>query len=139
MLRLAIASLCALALVAAGCGGDDDDRGGGGGGSGTPPPPPAVDLTVTVHPNGLGGIVRTREVLCERRGTVTRVCRGLTTGQLAPVPGERACTAIYGGPAVARVTGTIGGERVDARFNLEDGCEIARWKRNRGLLGPPQP
>jgi hypothetical protein len=49
----------------------------------------------------------------------------------------RPCTAIYGGPALARVTGTFRGRQVDARFSLEDGCEIARWERNRELLGPP--
>ncbi|MGH2804072.1 MAG: SSI family serine proteinase inhibitor, partial [Thermoleophilaceae bacterium] len=58
-------------------------------------------------------------------------------GQLRPVPRLRVCTSIYGGPAVARVTGTIAGERVDARFNRRDGCEIARWDRNRALLGRP--
>jgi len=24
---------------------------------------------------------------------------------------------------------------VDERFSLEDGCQIARWERNRALLG----
>jgi hypothetical protein len=63
------------------------------------------------------------------------VCRGLSPERLAPVPEKIACTSIYGGPAVARVTGTLRGEGVDARFNLTNGCEIARWKRNRELLG----
>jgi hypothetical protein len=27
---------------------------------------------------------------------------------------------------------------VDERFSLEDGCQIARWERNRDLLGAPQ-
>ncbi len=48
-----------------------------------------------------------------------------------------ACTAIYGGPSVARVTGTLRGEPVDESFSLEDGCQIARWEQNRELLGPP--
>jgi hypothetical protein len=48
-----------------------------------------------------------------------------------------ACTAIYGGPDVARVTGTLRGEPVHESFSLEDGCQIARWERNRELLGPP--
>ena len=50
------------------------------------------------------------------------------------MPPETACTEIYGGPAVARVRGELLGERVDARFELTNGCEIKRWDRNRALL-----
>src|ERR671911_651435 len=64
---------------------------------------------------------------------------GLTRARLAPVPELTPCTSIYGGPAEARVTGTLRGERVDARFSREDGCQIARWDRNQDLLGPPAP
>jgi hypothetical protein len=39
------------------------------------------------------------------------------------------CTAIYGGPQVARVSGTFGGHKVRATFNRRGGCEIARWNR----------
>ena len=92
---------------------------------------------MTVRPDGPGGPVRERHVECERPAAGDPVCSGLTMQRLAPVPGLTACTAIYGGPAVARVSGTLGGEPVDARFSLKDGCEIARWERNRDLLGPP--
>ena len=66
------------------------------------------------------------------------ICGELSVKRLAPVPRDMACTAIYGGPGLARVTGTLRGKRVDERFSLEDGCQIARWERNRDLLGPPQ-
>jgi hypothetical protein len=36
---------------------------------------------------------------------------------------------------VATVSGTLGGEPVEARFKLTDSCEIERWRRNRALLG----
>jgi hypothetical protein len=77
-------------------------------------------------------------VECERLGpgAETAVCRNLSSEGLAPVPKLTACTAMYGGPAVARVTGTLEDEAVDARFNLTNGCEIGRWRRNRELLGP---
>lgn len=39
------------------------------------------------------------------------------------------CTFLYGGPATARVTGQWRGERVDAEFNRDNGCEISRWDR----------
>ncbi len=52
----------------------------------------------------------------------------------APVPKDMACTEIYGGPQVARVTGTFRGRRVWATFRRTDGCEIARWNRVRFLF-----
>ena len=123
---------CALALLAASCG----DSGEGA----SAPPPPAdrsADLTVTVRPEGDEGPVRRRRIECERLGAGSAVCRrlgGLTPARFAPVSPETACTEIYGGPAVARVRGELLGERVDARFDRTNGCEINRWERNRALL-----
>jgi hypothetical protein len=45
-----------------------------------------------------------------------------------------ACTAIYGGPQRARVTGRLRGYPVRATFNRTNGCEIARWDRVRFLF-----
>jgi hypothetical protein len=124
MVRLVTVLACAVALAA--CGSDDD---------GSPSAPaPETELTVTVWPEGRDGPERTRTVACPG----ARACGGLSVEKLAPVPRTTPCTAIYGGPAVARVTGTLRGERVDAEFSLEDGCEIARWERNQALLGPPR-
>jgi hypothetical protein len=127
MLRLAIAATCLLFL--AGCGDGDEDAGGGG-----TTAPQESELTVTVWPEGRNGPDRTRTVECPGAD----VCDRLAVDTLAPVPRTTPCTAIYGGPAVAEVTGTLRGERVNAEFSLEDGCEIARWERNRALLGPPR-
>ncbi len=124
MLRLAI--VLASLLLLAGCGGDDDGEGRPGSSSA-----PATDLRVTVWPEGREGPVRERRVECPGAA----VCAELSLRRLAPVPPNLACTAIYGGPSVARVTGTLRGEPVDERFSLEDGCQIARWERNRALLG----
>jgi hypothetical protein len=137
MVRTAIAAACALTLLAA-CG-DGDDEGDAGGGGATPL---AADLNVIVRPDGPDGPVRERRIECERLGPGSEdaVCRrlaGLTPARLAPVPRLTACTSIYGGPAVGRVTGTIRGEPVDARFSREDGCQINRWDRNADLLGAP--
>ncbi|MGH2746255.1 MAG: hypothetical protein ACRDN8_27935 [Thermoleophilaceae bacterium] len=128
MLRIAIVAACLLSLLAA-CG-DGDENGGDAGA------PAAANLTVIVRPDGPGGPVKERPVVCERLGEGKPVCRSLTLEKLAPVPRSTPCTSIYGGPALARVRGTIEGERVDERFSREDGCQIARWDRNRALLEP---
>jgi hypothetical protein len=120
MVRSAIVIACLL-LAACGSEGQGTDR----------PSAPATELTVRVWPEGRDGPLRERHVECPG----AEVCEELSAQSLAPVPGEMACTAIYGGPSVARVTGTLRGEPVDERFSLEDGCQIARWERNRALLG----
>jgi hypothetical protein len=126
MLRYATVIACLLVL--AGCGSEEEAQEGADGSSA-----PATELTVKVWPEGRNGALRERTVECPG----APVCGELSAGSLAPVPGDTACTAIYGGPGVARVTGTVRGEPVDERFSLEDGCQIARWERNRALLGPP--
>jgi hypothetical protein len=127
MLRFAIV-LLGLLLVA-GCGSEEDGEDPPAGGSA----PATTELSVTVWPQGRGGPVRKRQVECPGAA----VCGELSEQSFAPVPGNMACTAIYGGPGVARVTGTLRGQPVDESFSLEDGCQIARWEQNRALLGPP--
>ena len=129
MLRLAIVLAC-LPLLA-GCGSGEED----GDAPAAPSAPAGTDLTVAVWPKGPDGPKRERRVECPGAA----VCRDLSLRSFAPVPGNIACTAIYGGPSVAHVTGTLRGEPVDERFSLEDGCQIDRWERNRALLGPPNP
>jgi subtilisin inhibitor-like len=61
----------------------------------------------------------------------TAACRKLAalSDPFAPLPADAICSQIYGGPQVARVTGTYRGKRVSTAFNRRNGCEIARWKR----------
>jgi hypothetical protein len=134
MLRPAIALACLLTLLSA-CGDGDDDTGGGAAAA----PELAADLSVVARPDGPDGPVRRRTIRCEELGPGARdaVCRHLTAERLAPVPPATACAEIYGGPATARVTGTLRGERIDARFSRVNACEIERWDRNVDLLGPP--
>ena len=49
------------------------------------------------------------------------------------------CTELYGGPAEARVMGTVDGEAVDARLSRVDGCQIARWTALAPLLAAHAP
>ena len=51
-----------------------------------------------------------------------------------PVPVDQACTAIYGGPRKATITGTYQDEPISAVFTQENGCEIARWNQIRPVL-----
>jgi hypothetical protein len=123
----------AVALLAAGCGEDEEPV--------RPPPAPETELTVTVRPREAGGEPRTRTITCTphaRRMPCLRL-QDATVAAFAPVPKDTACTAIYGGPATAAVTGRLHGRRVDARFDLRNGCEIARWERLAWLLGDPPP
>jgi hypothetical protein len=101
----------------------------------------STDLRIVAWPDGpeaggarvwflrcgpVGGTLPRRSEACRRLAAVKR--------PFAPVPKEMACTAIYGGPQVARVAGTFRGRRVFATFRRTDGCEIARWNRVRFLF-----
>jgi hypothetical protein len=133
MKLLAAAAMCTLALAAAACGDDDE--------AAQSAPDGAARLEVVVRPAEGKPPVRRVDLACDVLGSdaSTATCRrlgGLSRADLAPVPKGMACAAIYGGPAVATVRGTLDGEQIDARFSLTDACEIERWRRNRALLGP---
>jgi hypothetical protein len=140
--RVWIAVVAGAALVSgaalASCGGSDDALAPTAGGE------LAADLRVVVQPQGPGGYERVRRVNCGKLGedALDPDCRDLgelDPGDLAPVPPRTACAQVYGGPATARVTGELRGVRVGATFTLTDACQIARWRRNVALLGPPPP
>jgi len=127
----AVAAL-GLCLLVAACGSDDDDA------DGRASAPAGAELTVIVRAQGEDGPAKTRRFECERLGSGSAECRrlrGLTARRLAPVPSDTACAQIYGGPATARVRGTLRGRPVEAEFSRVDACEIERWDRNVALLG----
>ena len=101
----------------------------------------ATELRITAWPEGPGGEgTLTWRLRCgPAGGTLPRpaaACRALAALErpFAPVPKDVGCTQIYGGPQVARVTGTFRGRRTWATFKRSDGCEIARWNRVRFLF-----
>lgn len=57
----------------------------------------------------------------------------------APTPKDQMCTQIYGGPEVAKVTGTWNGKQVDSQFSRKNGCELKRWATLGDLFGPVPP
>lgn len=115
----------------------------------TPEPtePVVVELTVTrgVDPgSGASAEAATWTLTCDPAGgthpTAQEACDLIAAAGrdlFAPVPGDVMCTEIYGGPEVAHVVGTVGGEPVDARFTRTNGCEIDRWDSAEALIGAP--
>ncbi|NHW46826.1 serine protease inhibitor [Paenarthrobacter sp. MSM-2-10-13] len=53
----------------------------------------------------------------------------------APTRTDQACTMQYGGPATAKVTGSVDGKEVNASFKRSDGCQIALWDAAKSVLG----
>lgn len=100
----------------------------------------ATLLQITVWPQGMSGDSQAWTLRCGPSGETlpraAQACRTLSGLQapFAPVPSDFVCTEIYGGPAVARVTGRFEGRRVWATFRRRNGCEIARWDRVRILF-----
>lgn len=143
----------AAALTLVGCAGDEARTGGDGAGpvdAGPPvrlavvfkarPDAPPVESTLTCDGGeavASGAIAdRGEDAACARVREITDLLRS------EPDP-ERVCAAIYGGPQTARVTGTIGDQRVERTFSRENGCAISDWDAAVPLLpavegvGPP--
>jgi Subtilisin inhibitor-like len=118
-----------------GCGpfGSDSDSGSGQG-------PSATELTITVQPKGPPGPTSVWTLRCEPIGgnhpRAEAACEQLTAESLEPLPPDTVCTQIYGGPEVARVSGTFRGRQVDSRFSRTNGCEIHRWDELGPVLAP---
>lgn len=133
-----VVPLLLIALLVAGCGSS--------GGDSTREARTAV--AITVWPKGEGrGPTRTAQLVCDPvAGTVPdaeRACAALVSTDgldaLAPVPVDAQCTELYGGPAEARIAGSVDGQAVDARLSRANGCEIARWTALRPLLAGHDP
>jgi hypothetical protein len=100
-------------------------------------------VAITLWPDGEGrGATKTVRVVCDPpSGTVpdsAAACATLASpvgrSALDPVPPDRMCTELYGGPAVARIVGTVAGESIDAQLSRVNGCEIERWETLSALL-----
>ncbi|MDQ5820423.1 MAG: subtilase-type protease inhibitor [Actinomycetota bacterium] len=103
-----------------------------------------TSLTIKAMPDGgKPGVFKRYTLRCSPAGGTlpqpARACARLAriARPFAPVPGDMACTEIYGGPQEAIVVGTYGGKRVWARFSRTNGCQIARWERVRFLFPIP--
>jgi hypothetical protein len=90
-----------------------------------------LDCT-TDPPSGTGAYADSATQTCEMVED-----RRAELALLDPRPG-RVCTEIYGGPQLARITGTVAGTAVNVEIARNDGCGIDDWTRLEWLLGPPE-
>lgn len=115
-------ALACLALVMTGCGADDQ------------PDEWIAHLTISVMKDAKAK-EKSAVLICPGRTSHERdVCAALDVVAprvFQPVPEDRMCTMIYGGPAVATIRGTYGDDTdlADASFNQQNGCEIGRWNQ----------
>ncbi len=108
-------------------------------------PAPAHDDHLTVTVTGSGDADGTYELYCHPAGGThphaKAACDQLDgatvwgTDTFAPVPTNRMCTQIYGGPEQAHVSGSWAGRPVDAAFKRTNGCETARWNKLSSVFG----
>ncbi|MFC4955165.1 SSI family serine proteinase inhibitor [Streptomyces mauvecolor] len=84
---------------------------------------PGVEGKYTLECHPAGGSHPRSQQACDKLDSVT------TWGKdpFAPVPKDRICTMIYGGPATAHITGSWAGRPVDATYSRANGCEVSRW------------
>jgi hypothetical protein len=132
LVRLAAGALSALVLLAAGCGDDEDEPADA-------QSPETTELEVTLDPDGDGEQAPLEATFScgEGRDAAEAACAAL--GQLpenpgAPTPPGTACTEIFGGPDVLKVSGTLRGEPIDAEMTRANGCEIERFERFMPLI-----
>jgi len=120
-----------LLFVPAGCG---DSSGLGA----------TTSLQITVWPQGKASASISYSLSCPQgTGTLPEApaacskLRRIEASAFAPVPPGTACTEIYGGPQIARVSGRLAGKSISADFSRSDGCQIARWSRLAFLFPTP--
>jgi hypothetical protein len=127
-----VVSLVLVAMLVAACGG---------GGSTTREARTAV--VITLWPDGQkAGAPKTAHLVCDPPAgnlpDIAAACATLASAAgraaLDPASLGQMCTEIYGGPAEARIVGTVNGEAVDARLARANGCEIDRWEALTALL-----
>lgn len=148
--------IVALALTAcAGDGADDpipvEPDGGIGDGAGPPGGGFAVsDLTITIeHPDA--ATIEYQVTCADGTATIAgfddlpadAACERLSIPEVQdrlispPVPGDRVCTEIYGGPDTAHIRGTLDGQPVDTVIDRTNGCGIGDWDTVLADVLPP--
>jgi hypothetical protein len=126
--RRALALTALIVLAPAGCGG--------GGSGGETSAGAAIDLKVTLWPNGEAGDSITWTLQCEPAGgdhpDTGAACAALTAvdDPFGPAAPPRRCGEIPGGDeGIAVIDGDYRGREVHSRFTRENACVSGRWDR----------
>jgi len=130
-LRALALVLAAAALLVAGCGEGEEES--------APSDPDAggdTSLAITLDPDGPEGPDESlsAQASCGAEDAVCEAVNALKASDFDPTSPDQACTEIFGGPDIATLEGTIGGEDVDAELTRANGCEIERFDRAIPLL-----
>ena len=130
-MRRALALTALIVLVPAGCGGGSSSSS-----SGDTSAAAAIDLMLTLWPNGEAGDSVTWTLQCEPTGgdhpDAEAACAALTAvaDPFGPVAAPERCAEIPGGDeAVAVLDGDYRGRMVHSRFTHENACKSGRWDR----------
>jgi subtilisin inhibitor-like len=122
----AVALAALITLLLAGCGGGDSDPGSAA----------AIDLKVTLWPNGEAGDSITWRLQCEPPGgdhpDPEAACMALTAvaDPFGPVAPPDRCEEIPGSDEdVAAIDGDYRGRPVHSRFTRANACVSGRWDR----------
>lgn len=136
-----------IALASTACVGDD---------GGPPADAPTIadgaiaDLTITIeHPDA--ATVEYRVTCSDATATIEGLddlsaeatCARLSIPEVQdrlitpPLPGDRVCTEIYGGPDTAHIRGTIDSQSVDTVIDRTNGCGISDWDMVLASVLPP--
>jgi hypothetical protein len=101
--------------------------------SGSPTGGPAGSSQMTIVVDDGAGGRSTWSLTCDPTGgdhpDAEQACAAIEghRSALNPVPKDRMCAQVYGGPEKATITGTWRGEQIFAALSRTDACETARW------------
>ena len=101
--------------------------------TGTPTGSPGGPSQLTIVVDDGSGSTSTWSLTCDPTGgdhpDAEQACAAIEghRSALNPVPKDRMCAQVYGGPQKATVTGTWRGEQIFAALSRTNACETARW------------
>jgi hypothetical protein len=134
--RLGAVAALGLALVATACAGSDPGPASSPSVPGSPassPTTPVGDAGLTIVVDDGTGSTSTWTLTCDPVGGThpdpARACAVLEQHRSAldPVPADKMCAQVYGGPERATITGTWQHGQVTATLSRINACETARW------------
>jgi hypothetical protein len=99
--------------------------------------PLTANLKVELRPTGPEGLMIVRTIQCPKDKEFCRDLMKLRPADFA-LPAGQVCSAQYGGPSVADVSGTLKGVKINTRLSVNNGCQINQWNQLAEALGIPR-